>query len=164
MNVYEIDPLRDPRWAELLAKDSRASVFHTPGWLKALKITYGYQPVVYTFSAPETELHAGWVFCHVRSWLTGSRLVSLPFSDHCDPLIDQPEEFNEISRVLQKERNGHALKYLECRPLIPIPPISGFDVFQNYCFHSLNVARSIDTLFNALHKDSTQRKIKRAER
>jgi len=100
----------------------------------------------------------------VRSWLTGSRLVSLPFSDHCDPLIDRPEEFNEISRVLQKERNGHGLKYLECRPLSPIPAISSFEVFQTYCFHTLNVAQSLDRLFHALHKNSTQRKIKRAER
>src|SRR5262245_55208093 len=35
--VYAIDPLRDPRWAELVARHPKASVFHTPGWLLALQ-------------------------------------------------------------------------------------------------------------------------------
>ena len=48
MGVYEIDPPCDPRWPEFLQNNPRASVFHTPGWLRALKRTYGYEPIVYT--------------------------------------------------------------------------------------------------------------------
>ena len=91
MGVYEIDPLCDPRWPEFLQNNPRASVFHTPGWLRALKRTYGYEPVVYTTTPATVELTNGWVFCRVFSWLTGRRLVSLPFSDHCEPLVDKPE-------------------------------------------------------------------------
>jgi hypothetical protein len=31
------------------------------------------------------------VFCRVRSWLTGRRSISLPFSDHCEPLVESHE-------------------------------------------------------------------------
>jgi hypothetical protein len=48
MSVYEIDPLLDPRWPEFLQRNPRASIFHTVGWLDALKRTYGYEPVAYT--------------------------------------------------------------------------------------------------------------------
>src|SRR2546430_5296635 len=90
--LYSLDPLEDPRWAEFVQRHPRASVFHTPGWLEALRRTYGYEPVVYTTSLPRAELTNGLVFCRVRSWLTGRRLVSLPFSDHCEPLVHNSEE------------------------------------------------------------------------
>jgi len=88
--VYEIDPLWDPRWQALLARDSRASIFHHPSWLDALRRTYGYQPTVLTTTPPGGELTNGVVLCRVDSWLTGRRMVSLPFSDHCEPLAESP--------------------------------------------------------------------------
>jgi len=83
MTVYTLDPLQDSRWAELIARHPQASVFHTMAWLQTLRRTYGYQPTVFTTTGPESALDNGIVFCQVRSWLTGRRLVSLPFSDHC---------------------------------------------------------------------------------
>ncbi|MEK7349845.1 MAG: hypothetical protein AAB177_03170, partial [Nitrospirota bacterium] len=77
--IYTIDPLRDDRWAELTARHPRSSVFHTSGWLRALQTTYGYEPVAFTTSPPSRELKNALLFCVVRSWLTGDRLVSLPF-------------------------------------------------------------------------------------
>src|ERR1700693_4673560 len=81
--LWVLDPLRDPRWLELIKKHPAASVFHSREWLSALRLAYGYEPVVYTNCEPSAELTSGIVFCKVRSWLTGRRLVSLPFSDHC---------------------------------------------------------------------------------
>ena len=89
--VYAIDPLRDARWPEFICRHPNASVFHTRGWLRAIQTTYGYEPIVFTTSAPSAEgLTNALLFCIVRSWLTGRRLVSLPFSDHCEPLVEMP--------------------------------------------------------------------------
>src|SRR6185295_20146121 len=88
--AYTIDPLRDSRWPDLIVRYPNASVFHTRGWLEALRSTYGYVPVAFTTSAPNENLTNAVLFCAVRSWLTGSRLVSLPFSDHCEPLVNVP--------------------------------------------------------------------------
>ena len=92
MAVYTLNPLLDSRWEDFAETHPRASIFHTPGWLEALRRTYGYEPIVYTTSAPGTPLANGIVFCRVRSWLTGDRMVSLPFTDHCEPLVEGPEE------------------------------------------------------------------------
>ena len=86
--VYRLQPLEDPRWADLVDRHPRSSVFHTIAWLEALRRTYGYEPVAYTTSSPGERLKNGLVFCRVASWITGRRLVSLPFSDHCEPLVD----------------------------------------------------------------------------
>ena len=85
--VYEIDPLQDQRWNELVHKHPHGSVFHSASWLEALRSTYGYDPVVISTSAPYKPLTNGLVFCRVKSWLTGHRFVSAPFSDHCEPLV-----------------------------------------------------------------------------
>ena len=71
MTVYKIDPIKDRRWAEFLDKHPDASVFHTSGWLETLQRTYGYEPVVFTTSPPETELGNGLPFCRITTWLTG---------------------------------------------------------------------------------------------
>src|ERR1700737_2885876 len=102
MPVYCIDPLNDPRWGEFLDRHPRSSVFHTPSWLDALRRTYGFQPVVYTTSPESSDLRNGVVFCEISSWLTGRRFVSLPFSDHCEPLVDEPGGLRELFADLRR--------------------------------------------------------------
>src|SRR5271165_2171364 len=85
MKVYEIDRTIDERWEDLLQNHPQASIFHTRGWLEALRKTYGYAPVAFTTSPLGYRLTNGVPFCEISSWLSGRRLVSLPFSDHCTP-------------------------------------------------------------------------------
>ena len=86
MSVYQFNPLKDPRWQPFVDHHPGGSIFHSADWLEALRRTYGYEPVVYTTTSPGKELSNGIVFCRIHSWVSGSRLVSLPFSDHCEPL------------------------------------------------------------------------------
>ncbi len=76
--VYEIDPLSDIRWETFVNSHPKSSVFHSRPWLRALKTTYGYTPVVFTTCSRENALTNGLVFCRVDSWLTGNRLVLCP--------------------------------------------------------------------------------------
>src|SRR6266851_1576568 len=117
MRFYQVDPMQDARWAELVERHPRASVFHTAGWLRALQRTYGYEPVAFTTSSPTDDLKNGMVFCCINSWLTGRRLVSLPFSDHCEPLCDSAEDENFLGRYLQNELEKQEWRYIEIRPI-----------------------------------------------
>jgi len=160
-----IEPLNDARWGEFLQRHPRASVFHSTPWLNALSKTYGYKPVVYTTSPAGQALQNGVVFCRVESWLTGSRLVSLPFSDHCDPLVDTEKDLDRINAALEQELRHGGWRYIELRPLEPIAVVSPLrHATLTYSFHQLDLKPDIDTLFRNCHKDSTQRKIRRAER
>jgi hypothetical protein len=163
--VYKLDPLRDPRWAAFIQNHQRASVFHTPGWLEALRRTYCYEPMVFTTSAPDCHLTNGIVFCKVDSWLTGKRLVSLPFSDHCEPLLHDVEDGPLFTEWLQTEYVRRGYKFIELRPLLAKQDQnSGFQASQSYWFHELDIRASLEQIFHKLHKDSIQRRIRRAER
>src|SRR5580692_12257195 len=52
--IYTLNPLSDQRWDDLIARHPDASAFHQRGWLEALALTYGYEPVVFTTSPPTT--------------------------------------------------------------------------------------------------------------
>ena len=140
-------------------------MFHTPDWLEALRRTYGYEPFVLTTSPPGRELANGVVCCNVSSWLTGRRIVSLPFSDHCDPLVDEPTELCCILAALRDKWKDSRLKYVELRPLESdfglSPDLSKSGTF---CLHRLDLHPSVQDLFRGFHKDCIQRKIRRAER
>jgi CelD/BcsL family acetyltransferase involved in cellulose biosynthesis len=164
ISLYRIDPLRDGRWASFLATHPRACVFHTPSWLEAIRRTYGYQPVVHTTSAAGIPLKNGLVLCEIESWLTGRRLVSLPFSDHCDPLIGQAE-LSSFFTAIQNQTLRDNWRYLELRPLHAIEQdTSRFQSVTEYFCHRLDLGPSIEALLQSLHRSSIQRKIRRAER
>ena len=165
LKAYEINPILDPRWSEYLARNPQASVFHSPGWLDALQRTYKYEPIVYTTSPPGTALRNGWVFCRIDSWLTGQRLVSLPFSDHCDPLVVDREDLNCLANAVREDQQRLKWKYVEFRSPALEPSVpNGFKASEEFCLHRLDLGPALGELFSKLNKDSTQRKIRRAER
>ena len=165
MPVYTLDPLRDPRWPDFLERHPSASVFHSPGWLEALRRTYGYEPIAYTTSPPKAELANGLVFCRISSWLTGRRLVSLPFSDHAEPLTDGDGELQYLLDFLERDSRKDNWSYIEIRPLSrPAGTSATLEKCATYYFHRLDLRPSIDALFRSFHKNCTQRKIRRAER
>jgi hypothetical protein len=139
-------------------------VFHTAGWLEALQRTYGYEPLAVTTSPPGADLENALVFCKVRSWLTGRRLVSLPFSDHCEPLVDDVQELATFCEWLRGEQREHHWRYAELRPARPAPTQAGFSVSETFFLHLLDLRPGPEALLAACHKDSVQRKIKRAQR
>jgi lipid II:glycine glycyltransferase (peptidoglycan interpeptide bridge formation enzyme) len=163
--TWQIDPLQDPRWAEFVQNHPRASVFHTPEWLGALRRTYGHEPVIITTAAPAENLCDGLVFCRVRSWLTGSRCVSIPFSDHCEPLVDSPDVLSDVLSAGKRDLDANGGRYLEIRPITLTADCSRtLTPAGCYCLHQLHLGPSLEILFRSFHKDCIQRKILRAER
>jgi CelD/BcsL family acetyltransferase involved in cellulose biosynthesis len=165
MQLSTLDPMLDSRWGDLAACHPRASVFHQQGWLRALAKTYRYRPMVLTSVPVGVRLASGIVFCEVKSWITGSRLVSLPFADHTEPLFDQDGEYFEFTDWMRSQCGQHNWKYIELRPLSwKMKPGSPLIPSQSFWFHTLSLAPSIERVFDNLHKNCLQRRIRRAER
>ena len=160
--LYWIDPLTDHRWEDFIESHPASSVFHTTAWLAALRRTYGFEPVVWTTSAPGEPLVNGVPFCSVRSVLTGRRLVSLPFSDHCR-LLASPEELSVILDAALESFRRDGMGYVELRPIEPHAS-NGFACSQRFVSHALDLRPSLDDIFQKCHADCVRRKIRRAGR
>ncbi len=165
MNVYEIDPTTDERWEDFLQSHPQASVFHTRGWLEALRRTYGYTPVAFTTSAPGNPLTVGIPFCKITGWFGKRRLVALPFSDHCEPLVQTSEQLRGLMVYLQHKRDLEGWDYIEIRPTSRVPSHqTKFGRSQAFSFHKLDISRNLDEIFKSVHKNCVQRKIRRGTR
>jgi len=168
VGVSVIDPLADARWEELLERHARAAVFHSRGWLEALKRTYGYEPIVLT-TTERGPLENGLALCRVKSFLS-RRLVSLPFSDHCDPLVDRPDDLSQMIEFLRGEVEKRRCRSFELRPrhatLAEAPRAKAGRVAESasYFLHTLDLSRPAKEIFAGFHHSSTQRAIRRAER
>src|SRR5208282_4744071 len=121
MNIFEIDPLCDSRWITFVEHHPAASVFHRAEWLRALKCAYGYEPVAVSSCSPDSPLTNALVFCRIRSFLTGNRFVSLPFSDHCEPLVNCTDDAESLIANMKGKVDQKTWKYFEMRPVCAIP-------------------------------------------
>jgi hypothetical protein len=159
-DVCVLDPLADKRWALLVERHPRASVFHTLGWLGALKRTYRYDPIALT-TTRRGPLENGLVLCRVRTCVS-RRLVSLPFSDHCDLLVDDADELSAMVSHLIGEMLEKRWSSLELRPRCATA--NALTESTSYYLHSLDVTKPAEQIFEGFHYSSTQRAIRRAER
>ena len=73
-------------------------------------------------TSPGPRIENGIVVCRVRGWAS-RRLVSVPFSDHCDPLVAEGSDLSEIVQGLvglaEQRRWGH----VELRPRVGGPSL-----------------------------------------
>jgi len=160
MRVCRVDPLVDSRWDAFVERHPSGSVFHTTAWMKALRLTYRYEPVVYALEN-QTQLVGGIPFCIVRSRITGRRLVSLPFSDYCQPLISNEAELEELIAAAEQDARRERFKYVEIRPLVL--QATTLAKSNSVVVHSLDISRSEADLLKSFHGDCIRRKISRIE-
>lgn len=165
MTISSLNPLTDPRWPRFIAENPHSSIFHTREWLNALHLTYGYDPVAFS-TRQGSDLSDAVVFCKVKSWLTGKRLVSLPFSDHCQPLVDAAN-LQEILCYLHNQRNTQHLRYIELRPASNDLILDIQDQFmpsERFCSQVIDLRPDLESIYKGFHGNCVRRKIRRGER
>ena len=168
MTIERIDPTTDRRWQAFIQTHREAGIFHTPEWLRALRRTYGYEPVAYAAASPDDGFSSGIPFCTIKSRLTGRRLVSLPFSDHCQPLAAGTDELRELLAAAKNDARESGCKYVEIRPLAAgdACAVEAADLHESHraFIHRLDLSVGEENVFRNAHKSCVQRKIARSER
>ena len=157
-----IDPLQDPRWVELLHSSADGGPFHHPRWLELLHAQYGYGVRAVCVTETDGRLAAGLPFALVHSRLTGTRLVALPFSDLCVPVVSRTASewgLEALARAIEGEQRRTALDF-EIRA--PLPGLSGAQPGQ--VFHHHVLALGNDAAKVECSKSQIRRGIKKARR
>ncbi len=89
-------------------------------------------------------------------------MVSLPFSDHCEVLADSPEEQGRLFDLMKSI--SERPRYFEVRPRTRVEGPPGWTPAGRFVLHSIDLKPELQHIYASLHKDSIQRKIRRAER
>ena len=82
-----------------------ATIFHQPAWLRLLAGEYGYEFEACCLVGPADRIAAGLPWARIESRVTGRRLVALPFSDACPPLVDGASEEDLAAAVEEARRD-----------------------------------------------------------
>ena len=155
-----VDPTGIPGWDERLARHPEATVFHTAAWARVLSDTYGYLPSYFT-ALHEDQLVALLPFMEIRSWLTGTRGVSLPFTDECRPILPAGMPFDEAAREVISRAESRGWKTIEyrgrCRGM------GGLPASAEYLTHELDLTPGEEALFSG-YRSNVQRNIRKAQK
>jgi len=114
MNLEIIDPTKYPNWDEMLLRATDASFFHSSAWARVLSESYGYTPLYFTMMKGDSFRVLVPVM-EIKSFLTGKRGVSLPFTDYCEPIIEEGIEFQDILNPIINHGKKSGWKYIELR-------------------------------------------------
>jgi predicted N-acyltransferase len=98
-----IDPSTDKRWDSFVENHPHGTLYHLSCWEEVLERTFGYTPLYYVLEDAKGNISGGIPMFSIRSFATGNRLVSLPFSDYCNILV---ESENEFAFLLSSIRNS----------------------------------------------------------
>ncbi len=137
-----VDPLTYRDWNEHLLATPQSSIFHSTNWLRVLQASYGYQPYYFACFKGQ-QLSALLPFMEVKSWITGVRGVSLPFSDYCEPISDESTSYPEVLEQVIMAARQQKWRFLEVRGGDAL--WRGISPYTFYYRHLL-----------ALHKDEAQ--------
>ncbi len=164
MRPVTIDPLGDLGWRAFLDRSEAASIFHHPAWLRILRDQYGYGLHACCVTDNAGTIVAGIPIASVSSRITGSRLVSLPFSDICPPLLangDREAALGALGRALESERQRTGLD-IEIHAELPnLRP--GFVRHRGY-HHLLPLQEDIQMVERNFAKSQVRRGIAKAKR
>src|SRR5262249_46233789 len=156
MSIICVDPRTNPLWQRLIER-YESDVFHSPSWIRVLTETYGWEADAYVLLNAEGEPVAGIPFCRIADFM-GERIISLPFSDYSDPLVEDHDQWNclieEVFRtccpvILRCLHNDLALADKR------------FSVVKQAKWHRIDLRRDLDILWLGLH-DSARRAINKA--
>ncbi|MRR55339.1 MAG: GNAT family N-acetyltransferase [Deltaproteobacteria bacterium] len=150
----------DKRWDQFVENHPKGSIYHHSAWKSVLQSTFGFIPFYVAEVNPCNGRFEGILPCmRVKSRLTGTRLVSLPFTSYCAQLFPETLVDDIVEMALQ---NYPDTDYLE---------LKFYDVLENeskilqrqstYNTHVLHLTASANEIFKSFHNTSVCQRIKR---
>lgn len=158
MKTEILNPIDNAEWEEFLLRDPGATVFHTGAWASVLHDTYGFEPQYLAASNGASDIEAGIALFSV----TGQRLVGLPFSDLCPPLLpdsDAGAALLDEAKALVDEESATVLELRGASEL----ELTALEKGDEFLQHVVPLDAPVDKLKSRLH-NSAQRALRKAER
>jgi CelD/BcsL family acetyltransferase involved in cellulose biosynthesis len=151
-----VEPTTDPRWSAL-ARTAGGRLFHSAPWLRTLQDTYSIEVKALLVLDANENVRGGILYTELDGAL-GARVVSLPFTDACDPLYRDSQAWGEM---LGHFAAGNKPIYLRC--LDDRVKFDRLKVVKRARWHTLSVIDQEDVLFKRFGS-SARRGIRKALR
>ena len=165
-NIALIDPLEDPRWDQFVENHPNGWICHLSGWKRLLESTFRHMRGYYFVLLDDRgkEVQAGLPVFHVKSWILGDRLVSIPFATLCDPLVSTAGQFSELFLAILGLARSLSVQRVEIRTfsaghVIEDDRLSRSDTYR---LHYLDLQNGSEALKKNFHPSCVARAIRRS--
>lgn len=157
MTVRLLDARKRDIW-EGLADHRLGSLFSCLPWIETLARTYDFE-ISASASTREGNAQSAILFSRVSD-LRGDRIVSLPFSDYSDPLVEDAQSWDELIEPILAFALPVTLRCL--RNELPVND-PRFTIARRAMWHGVDLARSEEELWAGL-SGSARQNVRKAER
>ena len=163
-----IDPEKDQRWNSFVHGHPSGWLVHLSGWKSVLENSFHHMKGYYfaLLDRDKESIKAALPIFLIKSWLTGKRLVSIPFATLSDPLVSSSED---LEILLDKtidffEENG--CSYIELRTLKANTFLNSdnFGKLNRFIHHYIELTEPPDKLLKKFHRSCVRQKIYRADK
>ncbi|OHB59806.1 MAG: hypothetical protein A2173_00930 [Planctomycetes bacterium RBG_13_44_8b] len=114
--IKVIDPLNDARWDSFVQSHPHGTIYQHSCWLRVLTLTYRQaNPLCFIIEDEKGNIRAAIPCFVVKSRLTGTRIVSLPFTSYSDPLVEQEKDFTRLLDCIIEKADNISASYCELR-------------------------------------------------
>ena len=152
--------LADPRWREFAAARPEATAFHHPAWARLLARCYKFRAFAVALTDAAGAIRAGVPMIEVRHLHSTPKWVSLPFTDHCPPLVRAGEDAGQLVAALRRASRAAGVRRVELRAPVDGAPTAGPPALR----HVLALEGGPDAVYAGFHRSQVHRNIRRAER
>lgn len=148
---------------EFIAERASDHFYCDPAWLDLITSLYGYTLIPLTTTNSSGRVTGFLPLCYLQSPLTGRRLVSLPFSDHCPLLAKDEGSANDLIDQAIWLAKKKQVRYLELRvgqneTLVRRDDLITANLYANWL---VQLGPDLNALYKGLHQGA-RRKIKKA--
>lgn len=155
----------DSRWNTLVEQLKKDSFYYNQAWLDLITELYGYSIIPLTTTNATGEITGFLPLCSMHSPITGRRLVSLPFSDHCPLLAVDVASANALVDQAVRLAHEQRTRYLELRTGSNevLAKRTDFAEGQLYVRWLMPLAADPDSVWSGLRKP-VQRQVKKSQK
>ena len=139
--ITTINPIVDKRWDAFITSHPDSTIFHHSAWARVLQDRYRCDPAYYVLENEDGEISAAAPFFRLKSLLTGKRLVCLPGSEFCFPLVYSEGDLMELLTRAREDVNGGGFSYFEVRGWgnLGAPEQFGLEAHPYFLNHVVNL-------------------------
>jgi len=159
--VKLINPLDDKRWDTFVENHPCSTIYQHSCWMKVIALTYKHvRPLCFILENEKRNIHAAMPCFIVKSRLLGTRIVSLPFTSYCDPLVEDKKDLDKLLDAIINKLKSISGSYLELRVF------RNYDIIKNnkllshnyHKIHILDIKDGFEKVKRAISKDIARSK------
>lgn len=166
-DIITIHSHEDPRWDEFVKRHPDGWLYHLSAWKRVLEMSFGHIKgyCLAIIDQENNRIIAGLPIFFVTSWLTGKRMVSMPFSTLATPLVNADDQIPMLLAAAQARCKSKRCSRLEIRSMRAFPGLipDGFSEVSHYVHHVIDLSQPLETLYKKLDRSCVKQRIARAE-